>query len=315
MPAYFGLTPPRPVTVQNRVNYTASAGQTVFAATYVPGNVDVYKNGVKLKTTGADFTATNGTSVTLAVGASAGDFIEIQSLGVSSPYNYYPKNQADALVNRYIANGVSGNGDAMVVSTTSPQIVSLTNGAEISVIAPGANTVTGPTLQLTGIAAAKPIRTNGNQPIIAGTWGAGQSLTLKYISSSDCYEIIGLDAGFATAAQAAGGSLLNVMLNPAGLTGAFNYTGQQSLTQNGWQKLPGGLIIQWGQFSVPTGSSGTLFSLPMTFPTGVFAATASHYGSSSGSVNVEAVCPNTSQIRITHNVGSTAGVAAIIIGY
>jgi hypothetical protein len=39
------------------------AGQTVFAATYDAGYVDVYLNGVKLLA-GTDFTATNGTSIT-----------------------------------------------------------------------------------------------------------------------------------------------------------------------------------------------------------------------------------------------------------
>lgn len=42
-----------------------------------------------------------------------------------------------------------------------------------------------------------------------------------------------------------------------------------SLTANGYQKLPGGMIIQWGSFSVsPTGGSvGTVdITLPVAFP-------------------------------------------------
>jgi hypothetical protein len=61
-----------------RTNATATSGQTTFSATYVAGYVDVYLNGAKL-VVGTDFTATNGTSVVLASGATAGDSIEIIS--------------------------------------------------------------------------------------------------------------------------------------------------------------------------------------------------------------------------------------------
>lgn len=51
----------------------ATAGQTAFAVTYAPGYLDVFLNGVKL---GAeDFTATDGATVTLASGASAGALV------------------------------------------------------------------------------------------------------------------------------------------------------------------------------------------------------------------------------------------------
>lgn len=56
--------------------YTATSGQTVFAATYNVGFVQVYLNGVKLLAD-KDFTATNGRSITLATGAKEGDRVEI----------------------------------------------------------------------------------------------------------------------------------------------------------------------------------------------------------------------------------------------
>ena len=59
-----------------RTNYTATADQTVFSATYTAGYVDVYLNGVKI-IVGTDFTALNGTSITLSSGAAVGDLIEI----------------------------------------------------------------------------------------------------------------------------------------------------------------------------------------------------------------------------------------------
>jgi len=48
----------------------------VFAATYTPNYVDVYVNGIKILNT-TDFTATNGTSVTLLSSSDAGDIVEI----------------------------------------------------------------------------------------------------------------------------------------------------------------------------------------------------------------------------------------------
>ena len=58
----------------NRYEYTATAGQTTFNASYDHA-VDVYLNGVRLAE--SDFTATTGTSITLASGATAGDIVTI----------------------------------------------------------------------------------------------------------------------------------------------------------------------------------------------------------------------------------------------
>lgn len=61
----------------NSGSYTGST--TVFPATYDAGFVDVYLNGVKLH--GADFTATNGTSITLSAAATSGDTLDVLSFG------------------------------------------------------------------------------------------------------------------------------------------------------------------------------------------------------------------------------------------
>ena len=59
-------------------SYTGST--TVFPATYDSGFVDLYLNGVKL-VNGTDFTATNGTSITLTSAAATGDTVDIISFG------------------------------------------------------------------------------------------------------------------------------------------------------------------------------------------------------------------------------------------
>ena len=57
-----------------RTSFTATAGQTTFTATYNVGYVQVFLNGVLLN--GADYTATNGTSVVLSVAAQLNDIVE-----------------------------------------------------------------------------------------------------------------------------------------------------------------------------------------------------------------------------------------------
>jgi hypothetical protein len=64
-----------------RTTYTATAGQTTFSATYTVNYVEVYLNGILLGT--ADYTATNGTTVVLAVAAAAGDLVDIVALNIS----------------------------------------------------------------------------------------------------------------------------------------------------------------------------------------------------------------------------------------
>jgi hypothetical protein len=57
-----------------RTSFTATAGQTSFTATYNVGYVQVFVNGVLLNA--ADYTASSGTAVVLAVAANAGDILE-----------------------------------------------------------------------------------------------------------------------------------------------------------------------------------------------------------------------------------------------
>ena len=60
-------------------DFTATAAQTTFTVTYTVGLVEVYRNGVKLAI--ADYTASNGTTIVLATGATSGDVIEVVAFG------------------------------------------------------------------------------------------------------------------------------------------------------------------------------------------------------------------------------------------
>jgi len=88
--AYIGTSPSN--GVRRRFVYEATASQTSFSGndengitlTYVDSlYLDVFQNGVKLKA-GDDYTATTGTTVVLAVGASANDVVEMVAFDVFS---------------------------------------------------------------------------------------------------------------------------------------------------------------------------------------------------------------------------------------
>jgi hypothetical protein len=86
-----------------RQQFTASAGQTTFTVSggYAPGLLDVYQNGVKL-VSGSDYSASNGTTVILTVGASAGDSVEVWGLALFAVAN------APTLAQLYAETGDAG---------------------------------------------------------------------------------------------------------------------------------------------------------------------------------------------------------------
>jgi len=88
-----------------RTEFTATAGQTTFTPpSYTVGFIQVYRNGVLLGT--SDYTATNGTTVVLATGATAGDLVTTISFYVSSVLNAIPAT-AGSVGSTYLAPNLS----------------------------------------------------------------------------------------------------------------------------------------------------------------------------------------------------------------
>lgn len=115
-----------------RTEFTATAGQTSFTVpSYTVGFIQVYRNGVLLGT--ADYTATTGTTVVLATGATSGDLVTTISFYVSSVLGAIPAS-AGAVTTPYILDGavtqaklgtnVAGNGPAFSAYLSSNQSVS-----------------------------------------------------------------------------------------------------------------------------------------------------------------------------------------------
>jgi hypothetical protein len=105
--------------------FTATSGQVTFTPpSYTPGFIAVYRNGVMLGS--ADITATNGTTVTLATGASTGDLITTESFLVSSVLNAIP-NIAGSVVSSNIQTGVTLT--SPIITGSTPQITIHTSGS------------------------------------------------------------------------------------------------------------------------------------------------------------------------------------------
>jgi hypothetical protein len=83
--------------------FTATASQTTFTPpSYTAGFINVFRNGVMLGS--ADYTATNGTTVVLATGATVGDLITTESFLVSSVINAIPATNG-AVTSAYLLDG------------------------------------------------------------------------------------------------------------------------------------------------------------------------------------------------------------------
>ena len=113
----------------DRNTYTATSGQTSFSATYDAGFVDVYLNGVKLLL-GTDFTATSGTAIVLASGATAGDIVDIVAYGTFTLATHYTKTESDA---RYLleSNNLS---DLTSASTAITNLGITSTAAELNIL-------------------------------------------------------------------------------------------------------------------------------------------------------------------------------------
>ena len=89
-------------TNQNTAAGLYSGSTTTFPCIYDPGFLDVFKNGQRLVP--SEFTASSGTSITLASSASASDTISIISYGNFLSANHYSKTEADTLFGQKITD-------------------------------------------------------------------------------------------------------------------------------------------------------------------------------------------------------------------
>jgi len=108
----------------------------------------------------------------------------------------------------------------------------------------------------------------------------------------------------------------NKAIDGAKLDTAYK-AGNQSLTAKGFQRLPGGLIIQWGNETLATNVT-TVYTLPIAFPNAALAGVMvrSDAGTSSSAMSGGALdFPSASQIRLHNGTASTLNYYWIALGY
>jgi len=108
-----GSSSPGNTAFLSSTDLTATASQTVFASagSYTPGFVQVFRNGARLGN--ADFTATNGTTITLANAATAGDLVTIEYYTLTSLTNALPLTGGTVTGSTTFNSAVTINGAAV----------------------------------------------------------------------------------------------------------------------------------------------------------------------------------------------------------
>lgn len=170
----------------------------------------------------------------------------------------------------------AGTPDAITAAFT-PAIASLANTFTVYVRAGAANTVVNPTLKADGTA-LKTIVKGNNLALVAGDIaGAGHWLELQYDVTLDKYVLQNPATGvnpavpFASNAEAQAFAVTTKAISPATLAAALQ-GGNQSLGASGYQKLPGGLILQWGSVFL-AGSGSSVITYPVAFTTATYTIT------------------------------------------
>lgn len=132
LPVVATLTPGNTAYFSQSV-FTATAGQTVFApsGTYQVGFLNVIRNGSQLAP--ADYTATNGTTVTLANACTAGDTVVIEVFNLVS-----------------LANAIPATGGAFTGAISAPT-VSVPTGTLYPLVSGTAVSASGTSVDFTGI--------------------------------------------------------------------------------------------------------------------------------------------------------------------
>ena len=169
---YLGIPASNIATTAYRTvtDFTATLAQTIFTVpSYTVGYINVYRNGVRLGV--ADYTATNGTTVVLTIGASTGDLVTTESFYVSSVLNAIPA-VAGAVTSSYILDGAVGTAEiASGVTLTAPNISTITNGIATLTLPVTTDTLVGKatTDVLTNKTLTTPTIDSAQVPTVSGT--------------------------------------------------------------------------------------------------------------------------------------------------
>ena len=169
-----------------RISATATADQTDFTVGggYQIGAIDVYRNGVKLNA-GNDFTATNGSTVTLVGAATAGDTIEFvvfESFEVSGAVS----KSGDSTINGALT-ATSFSGDGSSVTGVSADGLSATASVNTTGIITASNGFSG---NISGVAGTFTGNVSGVNGTFTGNVTIGGTLTYEDVTNIDSVGLI-----------------------------------------------------------------------------------------------------------------------------
>ena len=146
--------------------FTATASQTTFTPpSYTVGFIAVYQNGVMLGST--DYTATNGTTVVLAVGALVNDLISTESFYVSSVLNALPVTGGTISGNLVVTGTASIAGVTTLTGGLNTPLAVTSGGTGVATsTGSGANVLgTSPTLTTPTFDSASLVTISGTAPL------------------------------------------------------------------------------------------------------------------------------------------------------
>ena len=332
--SYLGKAPGAPGGVRQVYEFVATAGQTTFSGadrngatlSYDPGFANVFVGGVMLSQ--ADVTATNGSSIVLLSGVPAGKIVQIEAFGTFKV--------ADALtiaggaVNSYLTTPTAPRFDNTTKLATTAWVQ--TNGFQFrnaGGLGIGADTTlsagqvggwgqfqsAGKTLTLPSLASLVPGSTYTVQ-------GAATGGTLKAATGEN---IIAPDMSSANTFIVLPGETVTVVSNGTAygwfvlMDGFGSKSFANSKTNNGYQKLPGGMILQWGMASanntVATQTNAVTF--PTAFPTNPVMVLTDHVGgvSSVNTIVVSGTMTTTGFSWGSDYVGGSMSVFWMALGY
>lgn len=137
---------------------------------------------------------------------------------------------------------------------------------------------------------------------------------LSVYSQAQTYTKTEVDAKttVASTAQAQAWTSNTTLITPLRLAEAFQ-AANQSKTTNGFQKIPGGLVVQWGRITTTVFSNGiNVVTFPIAFPTSALMIVASPNAQPTGFVGAEVV--NTTTANVTSTSTGAQDINWIAIG-
>lgn len=174
--------------------FTATAGQTTFSPpSYTVGFINVYRNGVRLGA--ADYTATNGTTVVLATGATSGDLVTVESFQVSSVLNAIPNTPGAVTATNIDTGAVTAaklaSGAALSnIGTGGVTASYLASGAALSNLGTAqladANMAPGSVIQVVQTATSSGFTSNGSDVTVLSQSITPSSSSSRILISANC---------------------------------------------------------------------------------------------------------------------------------